>query len=136
MPPPPEPPTALELEHQTLLTAPAPRLPACDALSPRFPTLAYFVRLLAVLAPCEAARAEELLTVYTMGWHAPPDDEDGVPDSPDAFARFVADELPEDTADRVIALSHRFAMFYRRCPLLQARFKRLSCCPHAVVLPV
>ena len=71
-PPPPPQLTALESERLMLLTAPRPSVPACDALSPRFPVLAYFVRMLAVLLPFEAAQVEELLTLYTMGWHCAP----------------------------------------------------------------
>ena len=133
MPPPPEL-TALEAEHLELLTAPAPHLPACDGLAARFPVLTYFVRMLVVLVPCDAAAVEEVLTVYTMGWHCAPDE--APRDCPDAFARFAASELDEDAADRLDDFACRFTLFFTRCPQMQARFKRLSCCPRTVVLPV
>lgn len=125
--------TELEAERLTLLTAPAPHVPACDALSPRFPRLAYFVRMLAVLLP-QFDEVEELLTLYTMGWHCAPHER--VRDCADTWARFAAGELDEDTAEQLTDFSARFMLFYLRCPRLQARFQRLSCCPRTVVLPV
>ena len=138
--PPPDPPqlTPLEIERLTLLTAPVPPTPTCDALSTRFPVLTYFVRMLAVLlAPDDIddiPDIEEALTVYTMGWHCAPDE--APRDCPDAFARFAASELDEDAADRLDDFACRFTLFFTRCPQMQARFKRLSCRPHTVVLPV
>ena len=112
-----------------MLWSEAPALASCDQLAPRFPVLAFFVRLLAVRFPCMAEAAAEQLSLYAMGWHC----EDPPRDSTIDYAEFAAEAMDDTGADRLFEFECHFTLHLRHDPALEAHYKHR---PGAVVLDV
>lgn len=111
--------------HAMLAAAPARRLPLWSG----FPTLTFFVRLLALHHPDLVDDVAELVSIYTMDWHG---SDDQLPeDNPLAFVASTKTELDRDSVDRLYNFENQFTLYLRYDLALYVRHARP---PHTVSL--